>query len=129
MPRLRRSRRHVDAPGRVVNRHAADADGAGVGLLEPGDHAQRRGLAAARRPQQSHHFAVLHVQVDAIDGGDGAETLDDSGNSYVRHGLPAVALGAFIGRQRRAGTGGFETRPYIGCRVPAAQAPSGMSHQ
>ena len=25
-----------------------------------------------------------------------------------------------IGRQRRAGTGGFETRPYIGKRVSAA---------
>ena len=28
-----------------------------------------------------------------------------------------------IGRQRRAGTGGFETRPYIGWRVSAALGP------
>ena len=37
------------------------------------------------------------------------------------------SMGACVGRQRRAGAGGFETRPYIGCPVPAAQAPNPFS--
>ena len=36
---------------------------------------------------------------------------------------PDRFLGGGIGRQHDPGTGGFETRPYIGCRVPVAQAP------
>ena len=36
-------------------------------LLEPRDHAQKRGLAAARRADEHHELAVLHFQVDALD--------------------------------------------------------------
>ena len=36
-------------------------------LLEPGDHAQQRRLAAARRADEDDELAVLHVQVDALD--------------------------------------------------------------
>ena len=41
---------------------------AGVGPLEPGEAAQRRGLAAARRPEQRDQLAVLDADVDAVDG-------------------------------------------------------------
>ena len=34
------------------------------GLLEAGDHAQRRGLAAARRAEQGEELAGLDVEVD-----------------------------------------------------------------
>ena len=40
---------------------------------------------------------------------------------------PGFLLGTCVGRQRCAGAGGFETRPYIGCSVPAAQIPSVLS--
>ena len=44
----------------------ADLDGAGADRLEPGDHAQRRALAAARRADEHDEFAVLHLEIDAI---------------------------------------------------------------
>ena len=37
---------------------AVDRDGARGDRLQPGDHAQRRGLAAARRAEQHHELAV-----------------------------------------------------------------------
>jgi hypothetical protein len=40
----------------------------GVGPLEPGDHPQRRGLAAARGAQQRAELAGGQVEVDAVDG-------------------------------------------------------------
>ena len=36
--------------------------------LEPGDHAQRRRLAAARRPQQHHELAVRDVERHIVGG-------------------------------------------------------------
>ena len=44
-------------------------------LLEPGQHAQRRGLAAARGPEQREELARLDLEVDAVDGGDAVELL------------------------------------------------------
>ena len=38
-------------------------DGAALGLLQAGDHAQGGGLAAAAGPQQGHEFSVIHRQV------------------------------------------------------------------
>jgi hypothetical protein len=43
-----------------------------VGVLEAGDHPQRRGLAAARRPEQRDELTGLGLQVDAVDGAGGA---------------------------------------------------------
>ena len=46
--------------------------------LEARDHAQRRRLAAARRPDHREELAGRHVEVDAVDGDDvGAERLDE----------------------------------------------------
>ena len=44
---------------------AADADLAAVGLEEARDHAQRRRLAAARRPEQADELAVGHREGQA----------------------------------------------------------------
>ena len=78
--------RHVRVQGVVLEDHGdvavlgrdivddafADADGAAGDLLQPGDHAQRRGLAAAGGADQHDEFPVGDVQVDGIDGFDAA---------------------------------------------------------
>ena len=63
---------HGDAAGArrdVVDDLAADHDVAGRLLLEAGDDAQKGRLAAARRPEQHHEFAVPHGEADPVDGG------------------------------------------------------------
>ena len=50
----------------VVDDLALDPDLAGGDLLEPGDHPQRRGLAAAGRPDQHHELALGDVQVEVV---------------------------------------------------------------
>jgi hypothetical protein len=54
----------------VVDHAVADGDLAAGDLLEPGDHAQQRGLAAARRADQHDELAVLDVEADVFHGGD-----------------------------------------------------------
>ena len=46
-----------------------DADLAAGRMLEPGDAAQGRGLAAAGGPEQHHDLAGRNVKADAVDGG------------------------------------------------------------
>ena len=46
---------------------AADDDAAGVGVLEPREQAQRRGLAAARRAEQRDQLAGLQGQVEVVE--------------------------------------------------------------
>ena len=59
--------RDVAALGRVVADVAvADVDGAGVDLLEPGEHPQRRRLARARRADEHHQLAVADLQVERV---------------------------------------------------------------
>jgi phenol 2-monooxygenase len=64
---------HVDI-GRVL---AAKEDLPRVGAFQPGDDAQQRGFAAARRPQQRHQFAAADVQADVAQGLEVAELLAD----------------------------------------------------
>ena len=47
----------------MLHRLAVDQDIAAVDLLEPGYGTQGRGLAAARRTEQNHEFAVVNVQI------------------------------------------------------------------
>jgi hypothetical protein len=46
---------------------AADLDHALADLLEAGDHAQQRRLAAARRADEDHELALADLQVDVLD--------------------------------------------------------------
>ena len=46
----------------------ADLDGAAVGVVQPGQDLQHRGLAAAGRADQRDQFAFLHVHGDVGDG-------------------------------------------------------------
>ena len=48
----------------VLHRLAVDQDVAGVDVLEAGDGAQRRGLAAARGAEEDDELLVLHREVD-----------------------------------------------------------------
>ena len=63
---------HGDVP--VLGRHrvhhpAVDAHLARGDRLEPGDHAERRRLAAAGRAEQHHELAVRDREVEVPDGG------------------------------------------------------------
>ena len=66
----------------VVCRHAChvlpvDPDSAGCRLLEAGDAAQKRGLAAARWPEQREELALADLGRDAVERHDVAEALVD----------------------------------------------------
>ena len=61
----------ADAPlvrGQRGHVPAAQADGAGVGLLEPSDHPQQRGLAAAAGAEQRGQRAVGDLERDVVEG-------------------------------------------------------------
>src|ERR1700722_13009219 len=49
----------------VIDDFAADFDVARIGVLEPGDRAQKGALAAPRRSDQHGEFAVRDVEIDA----------------------------------------------------------------
>ncbi len=55
------------ARGHVVDHLVADPDRAFAELLESGQHAQRRRLAAAGRTDHDHELRVLDVEVQVID--------------------------------------------------------------
>ena len=57
---------------------AVQVHGAGVGLLEPGDHAQRRGLARAGRAEQDEERALGDVELELLQRLDVAERLRDA---------------------------------------------------
>jgi hypothetical protein len=66
------------APGRRWSRPCRRSDLAARGdVLEPGDQAQQRRLAAARRADEHRELAVLDLEIDAVDDLDGAERLAD----------------------------------------------------
>ena len=57
---------------------AADQDRSLGRLLEAGEQPQRRRLAAPRRAEQREELAPAHGEVDAVDGRDRTEALDDA---------------------------------------------------
>ena len=64
-----------------------------VGRLDqPGDHPQRRRLAAARRPEQRDHLAVGDLEVEGVDGDGRAVVLGDRGQPDGRHQRMYVPL-------------------------------------
>ena len=78
--------RHVAvARANLVDDLAADFDVAGVGVLESGDGAKQRALAAAGRPDQHGELAVGNVEVDAANRANRAVALVQGANSDVRH--------------------------------------------
>ena len=76
---------------------AVDQDLSGGDVLEAGDEAQKRRLAAAGRADEHRELAVLDIEIDAVDDADGAERLAHvlqlnaahGGNSLLRDHLTA----------------------------------------
>jgi hypothetical protein len=81
--------------GDIVDEAVADVDFAGGDLFEARDHAERGGLAAARRPDEHHEFLVFDDQVGALDGVSYSATL------YIVFSLVyavcAIAVGLLFG--------------------------------
>jgi hypothetical protein len=69
----------------VVHDAVADHERALGRLLEPGDHAQRRGLAAARGPDEHHELLVVDLEVELLDDAHVAEALRDPLECYAGH--------------------------------------------
>ena len=70
---------------------AGDEHVAGVGHLEPGDHAQQRRLAAAARAEQRGERAALDEDRDVVDRDEVPESLRDV-TRLDRHRVPLVAV-------------------------------------
>jgi hypothetical protein len=68
----------------------ADADRAGIERLEAGEHAQRRRLARARRPDEHEQLAVADVEVEAVDRGDLRPLVDARGVVVSDRGHPGL---------------------------------------
>src|SRR6266851_4192412 len=93
---------HGDAaPARrhVVDHLAIDQDLPGRGLLQTRDDSEQRGLAASRRPEQHHEFAVARLQADAVDSHHVPELFSDLVDSNRGHvdslDVPGRASAAF----------------------------------
>ena len=74
---------------RGKSRHvfAAELDRAFVRPLEPGDHAQRRRLARARRAEHREELAATDLEIDPVDGGHVAVALAQAGKADVDLGV------------------------------------------
>ena len=71
---------------RPAQRLAVEQDGAGGGGLEPRHHAQKRGLAAAARPDHGDELALLDRDVDAAQRFQLAEPLAQTADlDLARH--------------------------------------------
>jgi hypothetical protein len=62
----------------------------------PGDHAQGRGLAAARRADEHHELLVADLQVDVFDGVDAVVELVDALEDDLPHTLHPCARSALF---------------------------------
>ena len=69
----------------VVDHASVDADLARARVDEAGDHAQRRGLAAAGRPDQHHELAVLDGQAEVAHRDHAAERFAQADELDARH--------------------------------------------
>ena len=69
------------AGGDSGRRLAVPRDPALVGLVDAGEHLDQGRLAGAVLAEQAVHLAGAHVEVDAAEGPDAGEALDDAGAS------------------------------------------------
>ena len=81
----------VDAPVRVKDHIAVDADGALRGGLQARDHAQGGGFAAAGGAQQCNEGIAFDIQVQIIHGNELAKALGyvfQNDFRHISHPLP-----------------------------------------
>src|SRR5262245_35371200 len=74
-------------------------DAAGIRHFQPGDDAQQRGLAGARRAQECDQLAGAHIQAHALQGGERAKALAHVGNGDAHTFSPSRRASA-RGRSR-----------------------------
>jgi hypothetical protein len=84
---------HRDAAPRgreLVDALGADEQFAGGDVLEPGDAAQQRRLAAAGRADEDHELAIANLEVDAVQDHGLVEGLVQALDFQVGHaGIPS----------------------------------------
>ena len=81
---------HGDAPVArldMVAQHLADPQFARRNLLEARDHAQKRGLAAARGADKDDELAMVDAEVDPLDDLDIAIALVERSEGQSGHGI------------------------------------------
>ncbi len=71
----------------VIDDTAPDLDLARRNRLQPGNHAQERGLAAAGRADKHDKFAVINVDIDAVHDLHCAIALGDAANLNICHAI------------------------------------------
>ena len=82
----------------VVDLAVADRDRALGDVLEPGEHAQRRGLAATRRADDDEQLTVGDVEIEVIDGHDVAvEALRDGSETDGTHRVASGRSESVVG--------------------------------
>ncbi len=69
----------------VLHSPSVDLDRSGVDGLEPRDHAQQRGLAAARRTQNHQELVRGDLQGEIIEHPGAAEALADTSERHTAH--------------------------------------------
>ena len=75
---------------------AVELDAAAVGLDQPGDHVEHRGLAGAVRPEQADRLAAPHVEARALHHLAAAEAfLHPMRGEIVAAARPAARLGCW----------------------------------
>ncbi|MEZ5861565.1 MAG: hypothetical protein R3D28_21725 [Geminicoccaceae bacterium] len=69
----------------LVDHRVVEADGPAGGRVEPGEHEERRRLAAARGPENGDELAVLDDEVGGLHGDHVAPGLGDGGELDSGH--------------------------------------------
>ena len=96
---------------RVARRLAVERDHAGVGLVEPGEQVEQRGLAGAVGADQGGDRAALHLQAVDVDGTDAAERAASRRSAArIGSGLATPGTGSTPSKAPRAGLGQSTSR-------------------
>ena len=111
-------RRHQNAARGRRHDIAADRNLAAGRMLEPGDAAQRRGLAAAGRPEQHDDLACRHGKADAVDRGPADRKLLAQVGDFERRRHASVRF------MRRSFTADTRTS----CPTPRPTAPCSFTY-
>ena len=84
----------VDAAGRL----AVDADAAAALACQPGQHIEKRGLAAARGPEEGEELAFTDIEIEVLQGGDLllAAALVGNGEIHAHIACPDLDGGAGV---------------------------------
>ena len=75
---------------KLLHRLAIDEDVARVDILQPGNGAQRRGLAATGRPEEHHELPVLDRQIELSDDVNGTEVFLDVPEDDLGHEVTMI---------------------------------------